>query len=73
MRDYPIELFWSDEDRCYVAEVPDLFSCSATGATPEEALAEVLAAKEAWLESARAHGEPIPEPSRRTRSVPAGG
>jgi len=73
MKDYAIELFWSDEDGCYVAEVPDLFSCSATGATPEEALAEVLAAKAAWLESALEHGDPIPEPSRRPRSLGASG
>ena len=37
MKDYHVNLFWSDEDDCYVADVPDLFACSAFGDTPEEA------------------------------------
>lgn len=31
----------------------DLFPCAATGDSPEAALAEVLVAREAWLETAR--------------------
>jgi predicted RNase H-like HicB family nuclease len=48
-----ISVFWSDEDECYVADVPDL-GCSAFGDTQQEAL-EVLIAKELWLEVAREH------------------
>ncbi len=44
---------------------PDLEYCSAFGSMPAEALEEVLDAKEAWLESARQHGDPIPEPRYR--------
>jgi predicted RNase H-like HicB family nuclease len=62
MKDYHINIFWSDEDDCYVADIPDLFACSAFGATPEEALAEVERAKENWLEAAREQEKPIPEP-----------
>ncbi|HEY4027301.1 MAG TPA: type II toxin-antitoxin system HicB family antitoxin [Candidatus Dormibacteraeota bacterium] len=65
MRDYHINLFWSEEDRSWVADIPDLRYCSAFGKTPGEALAEVLQAKEAWLESARQHGDAIPEPRYR--------
>ncbi|HXM56041.1 MAG TPA: type II toxin-antitoxin system HicB family antitoxin [Candidatus Dormibacteraeota bacterium] len=65
MKDYHINLFWSEEDRSWVADIPDLEYCSAFGATPAEALQEVLEAKEAWLESARQHGDPIPEPRYR--------
>lgn len=65
MRDYPIHLFWSHEDGCYVADIPDLRYYSAFGDTPEEAHAEVEKAKEGWLETARAHGKPIPEPRDR--------
>jgi predicted RNase H-like HicB family nuclease len=36
--------------------------CSAFGATPAEALAELERAKQAWLEAAKAEGKPIPEP-----------
>ena len=59
-RDYHINIFWSDEDECYVADVPDLKFCSAFGDTPEEALAEVLVAKELWLEVARDEGKAVP-------------
>jgi len=69
MRDYHINVFWSEEDECYVADIPDLAPCSAAGATPEEALAQVLVAKAAWLESAREHGDAVPEP--RYRPAPA--
>ena len=65
MKDYHINLFFSDEDGGYMADIPDLSHCSAFGATPEEALREVLAAKAAWLETARASGRPIPRPRYR--------
>ncbi len=62
MRDYHINVFYSEEDGAYVADIPDLRSCSAFGDTPQEALAEVLVARELWLEAARELGKPIPEP-----------
>ena len=73
MSDYHINIFWSDEDACYVADVPDLHPCSAFGDTPERALAEVLAARDAWLETAREQGKPIPRPSYRPAPVRAAG
>ena len=65
MKDYHINLFYSEDDDGYIADVPDLQSCSAFGETPEEALQEVLKAKEAWLEAAHISGKPIPEPRYR--------
>jgi predicted RNase H-like HicB family nuclease len=65
LKDYHINVFYSDEDRCYVADIPDLEYCSAFGDTPEEALKEALIAKEAWLEAAEATGKPIPKPRYR--------
>ena len=65
MKDYHINIFYSDEDEEYIADIPDLNPCSASGATPEEALNEVLIAKELWLEVAREEGLPIPEPMYR--------
>lgn len=62
MDSYAIMIFYSDEDDCYVADIPDLASCSAFGDTPQEALAEVLIARELWLEAARELGKPVPEP-----------
>jgi predicted RNase H-like HicB family nuclease len=65
VKDYHINIFYSEEDEGYIADIPDLRYCSAFGATPEEALREVERAKAAWLESARAEGKPIPEPAYR--------
>lgn len=62
---YHINLFWSVEDSCWIADVPDLRSCSAHGDTPTEAIAEAEVAIELWLETARACGLPIPEPRYR--------
>jgi predicted RNase H-like HicB family nuclease len=62
MKDYHVNVFYSEEDEGYIADIPDLKHCSAFGRTPEKALREVLKAKEAWLESARANGKPIPVP-----------
>jgi predicted RNase H-like HicB family nuclease len=60
MTDYHINVFYSAEDAGWIADIPDLGYCSAFGDTPGEALAEVLVAKEAWLESARQEDKPIP-------------
>ncbi|MDP2726536.1 MAG: type II toxin-antitoxin system HicB family antitoxin, partial [Dehalococcoidia bacterium] len=46
MKDYHINIFWSEDEGCYVADIPDLESCAAFGATPVEALEEALKAKE---------------------------
>lgn len=65
MKDYHINIFYSDEDAGYIADIPDLRACSAFGATPEQALREVETARNAWLEAARQAGKPIPSPRYR--------
>lgn len=65
MSDYHINIFYSEEDGGYIADIPDLEFCSAFGETPEQALAELERAKAAWLEAARAAGKPIPKPRYR--------
>jgi predicted RNase H-like HicB family nuclease len=62
---YPIEVFWSDEKRAWVADVPDLRRCSAYGSAPQEAVAAVEHAIHAWMVAARATGRTVPQPSRR--------
>jgi len=62
MKDYHINVFYSEKDKCYVADIPDLKFCSALGETPEEAVREVQVAKAAWLKAAKRHGKPIPKP-----------
>jgi predicted RNase H-like HicB family nuclease len=63
--DYHINIFYSDEDAAYVADIPDLDACSALGQTAEQALNEVEKAKVLWLDAARTTGKPIPQPRYR--------
>jgi predicted RNase H-like HicB family nuclease len=65
VKDYHINIFWSDDDDCYVADIPDLAYCSAFGSTPEEALAELRTACSLWIEVAEEEGKPIPPPAYR--------
>jgi len=65
MKDYHINIFYSEEDGGYIADIPDLEACSAFGETPAAALTEVEAAKTIWLETARIEGKPIPLPRYR--------
>ena len=65
MTDYHINIFYSKADGGYIADIPDLKYCSAFGETPEDAVREVLKAKEAWLGSARDAGKSIPRPRYR--------
>jgi predicted RNase H-like HicB family nuclease len=61
---YPIVVFWSPEDDEWIADVPDLRHCSASGATPEEAVREALIGRALWLEVAREDGLELPDPLR---------
>lgn len=65
MQDYHINIFYSDEDQGYIADIPDLSYCSAFGETPMEALEELEIAKKLWLETAQAEGKLIPLPTYR--------
>ena len=68
MKDYHSNIFYSEEDERYIADIPDLETCSAFGETAAEALREVEIAKSAWLEAAREVGKPVP--FVRTKSIP---
>ena len=61
MNDYHINIFYSNEDEGFIADIPDLKYCSAFGETPEKALSEVLVAKKIWLEAARETNREIPK------------
>lgn len=65
MKDYHINIFYSEEDEAYIADIPDLKYCSAIAETPQQALNEVILAKTAWLESATAENKTIPKPRYR--------
>jgi predicted RNase H-like HicB family nuclease len=69
MKDYHINVFHSEEDGGYIADIPDLKYCSAFGSTPEEAVREVQTARRAWLAAARAEGKTISRPKYRPEAA----
>ena len=62
---YEVIIYWSNEDRAFIAEAPELPGCMADGATYQEALANVEGIIQEWIETAQALGRPIPEPRGR--------
>jgi predicted RNase H-like HicB family nuclease len=65
MNCYHINIFYSQEDEGYIADIPDLKNCSAFGVTSQEALNQVLVAQKLWLEEAQASNMEIPAPKYR--------
>ena len=62
---YEVILYWSEDDRAFIAEVPELPGCAADGETYESALRNVQVNIDEWIETARDLGRPIPEPRGR--------
>jgi predicted RNase H-like HicB family nuclease len=62
---YEIVIYWSEEDKAFIAEVPELAGCAADGATYAEALANVDVIIQEWIETAKELGRAIPEPKGR--------
>ena len=65
MNKYEIILYWSNEDRTYIGEVPELPGCMAHGDSQEDALKNINQAIELWIDTAKEFGDPIPEPKGR--------
>ncbi len=65
MTKYEVIIYWSEEDRAYIAEVPELPGCAADGATKQEALSNAEIIIEEWIDTAKELGRPIPEPKGR--------
>ena len=62
MSKYGIVVYWSDEDRCFISEVPELPSIKAHGEDQAEALFNAQQAIELWIKVAKEDGIKIPEP-----------
>ena len=62
---YEIIIFWSEEDRAFLADVPELPGCMAHGASHEEALQNAQEAIQLWIETAGEDGRLIPQPKGR--------
>lgn len=59
-------IYWSEEDRAFIAEVPELPGCAADGETYQEALQNLEIMMQEWIETANALGRPIPQPKGRS-------
>ena len=62
---YEIIIYWSDEDQAFVAEAPVLPGCTSHGDSQESALANIRAAIELWVKTAKEFHHPIPKPKGR--------
>lgn len=60
---YPVYLWWSDEDKVWVAEVPDLPGLMAHGKTEAQAIREAGIAVEGWLEAAAKEDRAVSAPA----------
>jgi len=65
MSKYELVIYWSEEDKAFIAEVPELAGCAADGKTYQEALANVEVVIQEWIETAKELGRPIPKPKGR--------
>jgi len=62
---YEIIIYWSKEDKAFIAEVPELPGCMADGKTCQEALANAEVIIQEWVETAKELDRPIPRPKGR--------
>lgn len=65
MHKYEVILYWSNADRVFIAEVPELAGCIAHGDTQEDALMNANQAIGLWIATAHEFGDPVPEPKGR--------
>lgn len=61
---YELLIYWSEEDRAFVVNVPELPGCMAHGESPVEAVRNAEQAIQLWIETAREFGDPVPEPGQ---------
>jgi predicted RNase H-like HicB family nuclease len=61
MSKYELIIYWSEMDKAYLVEVPELAGCMADGATYQEAVNNAELIIQEWLETARELGRTIPE------------
>ncbi len=59
---YEVIIYWSNEDKAYIAEVPELAGCMSDGNTYEKALQNVQVIIGEWIETAKSLGRNIPIP-----------
>ena len=65
MTKYEVIIYWSADDKAFIAEVPELPGCMADGPTKQAALKNVDVVIKEWIAIAKSLGRPIPEPKGR--------
>ena len=65
MLKYEVIIYWSKDDKAFIAEVPELPGCLADGETPQQALKNVQIVAKEWVETAKELDREIPEPKGR--------
>ena len=65
MLKYEIIIYWSNRNRAFIAEVPELPGCAADGASYQEAIANAEQVMQEWIETAKELRRTIPKPRGR--------
>jgi predicted RNase H-like HicB family nuclease len=62
---YELIIYWSETDKAFLVEVPELPGCIADGETYQAAVQNVEIVIQEWIETAQSLDRPIPEPKGR--------
>jgi predicted RNase H-like HicB family nuclease len=62
---YELIIYWSETDKAFLVEVPELPGCMADGETYQAAVQNVEIVIQEWIETAQSLDRPIPEPKGR--------
>jgi predicted RNase H-like HicB family nuclease len=62
---YEVIIYWSKEDKAFIAEIPELPGCMADGQTYQKALDNVEVIAQEWIETAKQKGRSVPKPKGR--------
>lgn len=62
---YELIIYWSEEDKAFIAEIPELAGCMADGETYQEAVQNAEIVIQEWIETAQELERPIPAPKGR--------
>ena len=65
MSKYEVIIYWSEEDKAFIGEVPELPGCMADGKTYQEALSNTEVVIQEWIETAKKLRRSIPQPKGR--------
>jgi len=62
---YEMIIYWDDQDKIFVVDIPELSGCAAHGKSKKEAVVNAESAIGLWIKTAKEDGIKIPEPKGR--------